>query len=185
MNSTWYDGALEFKSDLVKFMQDIIRIPSLSSQESAVIERIREEMERLDYDEVTVDPMGNLLGRIGHGPRVIALDGHVDTVDVGDPALWDRDPHSGDVEDGILYGRGSSDQKGGVASSVIFTVSTMPRTGSWSASRISSLVTTTFLGRPCLRSRPLTSIVISRFSGYALPMPILIFSAVCSPMSRL
>ena len=62
--------------------------------------------------------MGNLLGRIGHGPRVIALDGHVDTVDVGDPALWDRDPHSGDVEDGILYGRGSSDQKGGVAASV-------------------------------------------------------------------
>ena len=118
MSSTWYDGALEFKADLVKFMQDIIRIPSLSSQESAVIERIREEMQRLDYDEVTVDPMGNLLGRIGHGPRVIALDGHVDTVDVGDPALWDRDPHSGDVEDGILYGRGSSDQKGGVAASV-------------------------------------------------------------------
>jgi putative selenium metabolism hydrolase len=75
-------------------------------------------MLRLDYDEVTIDPMGNLLGRIGSGPRVIALDGHVDTVDVGDPALWDRDPHSGDIEDGILYGRGTSDMKGGVASSV-------------------------------------------------------------------
>jgi hypothetical protein len=75
-------------------------------------------MLRLDYDEVTVDPMGNLLGRIGSGPRVIALDGHVDTVDVGDPSLWDRDPHSGDIEDGILYGRGTSDMKGGVASSV-------------------------------------------------------------------
>jgi putative selenium metabolism hydrolase len=118
MSSSWYDGAMEFKTGLVKFMQDIIRIPSLSSQESAVIQRIREEMVHLDYDEVTVDPMGNLLGRIGHGPRVIALDGHVDTVDVGDPALWNRDPHSGDIENGILYGRGASDMKGGVASSV-------------------------------------------------------------------
>jgi putative selenium metabolism hydrolase len=99
-------------------MQDIIRIPSLSSEEGAVIQRIRDEMLRLDYDEVTVDPMGNQLGRIGSGPRVIALDGHVDTVDVGDPSLWDRDPHSGDIEDGILYGRGTSDMKGGVASSV-------------------------------------------------------------------
>ena len=118
MSSRYYDCALELKPALVKFMQDIIRIPSLSSREGAVIQRIREEMELLGYDEVTVDPMGNLLGRIGDGPRVIALDGHVDTVDIGDPSMWERDPHSGDVEDGILYGRGASDMKGGVASSV-------------------------------------------------------------------
>ena len=75
-------------------------------------------MVKLDFDEVTVDPMGNLIGRIGSGPRIIALDGHVDTVDVGDRSLWDREPLSGDIEDGILYGRGTSDMKGGVASSV-------------------------------------------------------------------
>ncbi len=118
MSSTYYADAMEIKSDLVKFMQDIIRIPSLSSEEGAVIERARQEMLRIGYDEVTVDPMGNLLGRIGNGPRVIAFDGHIDTVDVGDPELWDRDPHSGDIEDGILYGRGTSDMKGGVASSI-------------------------------------------------------------------
>jgi putative selenium metabolism hydrolase len=118
MSSTYYDAALAIKPDLVKFMQDIIRIPSLSSEEGAVIERIRDEMQRLGYDEVTIDPMGNVLGRIGSGPRVIAFDGHVDTVDVGDPELWDRDPHSGDIEGDVLYGRGSSDMKGGVASSV-------------------------------------------------------------------
>ncbi|NNK36882.1 MAG: YgeY family selenium metabolism-linked hydrolase, partial [Xanthomonadales bacterium] len=55
---------------------------------------------------------------IGGGPRIIALDGHVDVVDVGDPGQWERDPYSGDVEDGILHGRGASDQKGGVASAV-------------------------------------------------------------------
>ncbi|MDJ0656447.1 MAG: YgeY family selenium metabolism-linked hydrolase [Xanthomonadales bacterium] len=118
MNKAYYEGARAMREDLLQFMQDIIRIPSLSSREGAVIQRIREEMLRLGYDEVTVDPMGNLLGRIGSGPRVIAMDGHVDTVDVGDPALWDRDPHSGDVEGDLLFGRGTSDQKGGVASSV-------------------------------------------------------------------
>ena len=118
MNSSYYTGALELRAGLVTFMQDITRIPSLSGREGAVIERIRLEMERLDYDEVTVDPMGNLLGRIGNGPRVIAIDGHVDVVDVGDESLWRRDPFSGEVEDGILYGRGASDMKGGVASSV-------------------------------------------------------------------
>ena len=118
MSSSYYAAAMAVKDDLVNFMQDIIRIPSLSSDEGAVIERIREEMLKLGYDEVTVDPMGNLLGRIGSGPRVIAFDGHVDVVDIGDPALWDRDPYSGDIEDGVLYGRGTSDMKGGVASSV-------------------------------------------------------------------
>lgn len=118
MTNAFYAGARELEGELVSFMQDIIRIPSLSSGEGAVIQRIREEMLQLGYDEVSVDPMGNLLGRIGSGARVIALDGHVDTVDVGDPALWDRDPHSGDIEDGVLYGRGTSDMKGGVASSV-------------------------------------------------------------------
>ena len=118
MSSTYYADAMEIKADLVKFMQDIIRIPSLSSEEGAVVERARQEMLRIGYDEVTVDPMGNLLGRIGNGPRVIAFDGHIDTVGVGDPELWDRDPHSGDIEDGILYGRGTSDMKGGVASSI-------------------------------------------------------------------
>ena len=118
MSSTYYDAALAIKPDLVRFMQDIIRIPSLSSEEGAVVERIRDEMLRIGYDEVTVDPMGNVIGRIGSGPRVIAFDGHVDTVDVGDPELWDRDPHSGDIEGDILYGRGTSDMKGGVASSV-------------------------------------------------------------------
>jgi acetylornithine deacetylase/succinyl-diaminopimelate desuccinylase-like protein len=107
MNETYMAGARDLEADLVQFMQDIIRIPSLSSEEGAVIKRIHDEMLKLGYDEVKIDPMGNVLGRIGNGPKVIALDGHVDTVDIGDLSLWDREPRSGDVEDGIqrLCGR--------------------------------------------------------------------------------
>ena len=118
ISSQYYRDAKTVEADLAAFMQAIIRIPSLSSGEGAVIERIRAEMLRVGFDEVSIDPMGNLIGRIGSGPVVIALDGHADTVDTGDLSLWDRDPHSGDIEDGILYGRGASDQKGGIASAV-------------------------------------------------------------------
>ena len=118
INSDYYAHAKTLGADLAAFMQAIIRIPSLSSEEGAVIERIRAEMLRVGFDEVHVDPMGNLVGRIGSGPFVIAFDGHADTVDTGDLSLWDRDPHSGDIEDGVLYGRGASDQKGGIASAV-------------------------------------------------------------------
>lgn len=106
------------RDELTRFMQEVIRIPSLSSQEGAVVQRMAGEMEKLGYDEVVVDPMGNLIGRMGNGPSVIAFDGHCDTVDVGDPSLWKRDPFGGEVENGILYGRGASDQKGGVVSSI-------------------------------------------------------------------
>ena len=117
-DSQYYTAAKALEPDLAAFMQAIIRIPSLSSKEGSVIERMRAEMLRVGFDEVSIDPMGNLIGRIGSGPYVIALDGHADTVDTGDLSLWDRDPHSGDIEDGVLYGRGASDQKGGIASAV-------------------------------------------------------------------
>jgi putative selenium metabolism hydrolase len=118
IEENYYNDAKHIETELSSFMQDIIRIPSLSSEEGAVIERICEEMRRVGFDEVSVDPMGNAIGRIGSGPFVIVLDGHSDTVDTGDLTLWDRDPHSGDIENGVLYGRGAADQKGGIASSV-------------------------------------------------------------------
>jgi putative selenium metabolism hydrolase len=103
---------------VVKFLRDLIAIKSLSSQEEQVIHRIKEEMERCRYDEVTIDPMGNILGRIGKGKHIIALDAHVDTVDVGNPANWTVDPFKGLEKDGIIYGRGACDMKGALASIV-------------------------------------------------------------------
>jgi len=112
------EPAQEMEKECLQFLLDLIATPSLSGQEGDVIERIRREMEKLDYDEVTIDPMGNILGRVGSGPVVVALDAHVDTVDVGDPSLWKREPFQGVIENGVVYGRGASDMKGAVAAIV-------------------------------------------------------------------
>ena len=75
-------------------------------------------MEKCNFDEITDDTMGNIIGRIGKGKRVIALDAHVDTVDVGNPDNWKVDPFLGDEKDGIIYGRGACDMKGPLAATV-------------------------------------------------------------------
>ncbi len=103
---------------VARFLRDLIAIKSVSSQEGDVIRRIEREMIDSGYDEVRIDPMGNILGRIGHGPRVIAFDAHVDTVDVGNAANWTVDPFQGDERDGTIYGRGACDMKGALASIV-------------------------------------------------------------------
>ena len=100
---------------LVGFLRELVAIPSLSGQEETVIRRIAREMTHLGFDEVKIDGLGNVLGRIGNGSRVLAFDAHVDTVDVSDRDQWDFDPLAGKLEDGKVFGRGSVDQKAGMA----------------------------------------------------------------------
>jgi putative selenium metabolism hydrolase len=111
-------AAQKNERNVVQFLRDLIAIKSLSSQEEEVVTRIKREMEAAGYDEVTIDPMGNILGRIGSGKHAIALDAHVDTVDVGNPANWTVDPFKGAEKDGVIYGRGACDMKGALASIV-------------------------------------------------------------------
>jgi putative selenium metabolism hydrolase len=100
------------REDIIKFMREICAIPSMDSKIGPVGERIQAEMKKLGYDEVRFDKMGNTVGRIGNGKRVIVFDSHIDTVGVGDPAEWKWDPFAGKVENGILYARGACDEKG-------------------------------------------------------------------------
>ena len=104
--------------EIVRFLREMIAIPSESGNERAVVERVRVEMERLGFDEIRIDGLGNILGRVGSGPIVVALDGHLDTVGVGDRSTWTRDPYLGEERDGVVYGRGAGDQEGGLAAAV-------------------------------------------------------------------
>ncbi|MFN8481911.1 MAG: YgeY family selenium metabolism-linked hydrolase [Anaerolineae bacterium] len=100
------------RDTIIQFLRDIVAIPSYDSLIGPVGERIGEEMRKLGYDEVRFDKMGNILGRIGDGPRVLIYDSHIDTVGIGDPEAWEWDPFIGKVEDGVLYARGACDEKG-------------------------------------------------------------------------
>lgn len=118
MNAPLLQTARARQEKLIDFLREIVAIPSPSGGEEQVVRRVQAEMEAAGFDEVKVDGFGNVLGRVGDGPRVIAFDAHLDTVDVTDGPKWCCDPYAGKLEDGRVYGRGAVDQKAGMAAMV-------------------------------------------------------------------
>ncbi len=96
----------------------LVRIKSLTAHEKDVQMELKRQMEEAGFDEVFIDGMGNVIGRIGRGKKILAIDGHMDTVDIGNQANWSFDPLGGEIKDGYVHGRGSVDQKGGPAAFV-------------------------------------------------------------------
>jgi putative selenium metabolism hydrolase len=97
---------------IIQFLREIVAIPSMESQIGPVGERVQEEMRKLGFDEVRFDKMGNTIGRIGNGPKILVYDSHIDTVGIGDPDEWEWDPFEGKIEDGRFFARGACDEKG-------------------------------------------------------------------------
>lgn len=111
-------AAKAHEKDMIKFMRDLIAIPGESCKEEKVIKRIAKEMKKIGFDEVKIDKMGNIIGRVGKGKTKIMMDAHIDTVGVGDPTAWKFDPYKGDFKKGIIYGRGATDQRAAMVSMV-------------------------------------------------------------------
>ena len=107
-----------YRADMVRFLRAMIARPSESCEEREVVACIKAEMEKLGYDRVEVDGLGNVIGWMGAGEKIIAIDSHVDTVGIGNRDNWTADPYEGYETDEIIYGRGASDQEGGMASAV-------------------------------------------------------------------
>jgi succinyl-diaminopimelate desuccinylase len=110
----------EHSSAVVDFCQRIVRIPSLPGQEGDVANLVQLEMNKLGYDEITVDEVGNVVGTLqgdGNGPSV-EFNGHMDVVDVGDPSRWPYPPFGGEIHGGAIWGRGASDMKGALAAMI-------------------------------------------------------------------
>lgn len=102
----------EQREDIIRFLRELCAIPSYDSQIRAVGERAEAEMRKLGFDDVWWDRMGNIVGRIGNGPRKLLYDSHIDTVGVGAPEEWEWDPFEGKIDNGIFYARGACDEKG-------------------------------------------------------------------------
>lgn len=108
----------KYQPRMTRFLRDMIAIPSESCHEKDIIHRIKQEMETLGYDRVEIDKMGNIIGYLGNGPRLIAFDAHIDTVGIGLKSNWNFDPYQGYETNTEIGGRGASDQKGGMAGMV-------------------------------------------------------------------
>ena len=115
-----YQLSKQNEQAMTHFLQDLIRTPSLSHEEGNVANRIVEEMRRVGFDSVRIDRVGNVIGRLGagFGKPTLLYDGHMDTVGIGDRSAWARDPFGAEIVDGVIYGRGACDMKGGLAAMV-------------------------------------------------------------------
>jgi acetylornithine deacetylase/succinyl-diaminopimelate desuccinylase-like protein len=106
---------------LIDLCRAMVRTPSLSGREEAMAGLVKSTMERLGFDEVSVDRFGNVVGKIvlGKGGKKILLEGHMDHVDISDPTRWAYDPYGGELGDGKIYGRGTTDMKGNLAAIIV------------------------------------------------------------------
>ena len=121
MNTTYkaiQQRAKALERDTVRFLADLVRTPSFSSKEDKVVPVIKREMKKVGFDQIRIDGLGSIIGQIGKGPRVIAFDAHIDTVYPGDREQWSFDPFKPRIKDGKIWGRGTVDQKGGLAAMV-------------------------------------------------------------------
>lgn len=111
-------AAKNYEQEMTRFLRDIVKDPGESCDEEKHINTIANEMRKLDFDKVEIDPMGNVLGYMGTGKKLIAFDAHIDTVGIGNRDNWKFDPYEGFEDDCTIGGRGTSDQLGGIVSAV-------------------------------------------------------------------
>ena len=99
-------------------LSKLVQTKSYSSKEEDVCHLLVKLCEEAGFDEVRIDGLGSVIGRVGNGPKKLAFDAHIDTVEVGNIENWTFDPFAGAIEEGLVKGRGASDQKGGAASMI-------------------------------------------------------------------
>ena len=110
----------ERKEQIVEVLQNLIQRRSYSGEEKEVAEYVKKLCLEVGYDTVHIDKYGNVIGSVKgkyEGPKVL-MDGHIDTVPV-DEEKWTKKPFAGNIEDGKLYGRGTTDMKGAVCAMLL------------------------------------------------------------------
>jgi putative selenium metabolism hydrolase len=108
------------EQQLITLCRELIQKQSYSGEENLVMERIKVAFTEMGFDDAFVDEYGNIIGHIkGHQPgKAILFDGHIDTVPVADDSKWKHAPFGGEIEDGKIYGRGTSDMKGAISAMI-------------------------------------------------------------------
>lgn len=121
----------ELLNDCVDFTRRLVQTPSMPGEETAVAELVAAELRQLGFDEVTIDGIGNVIGRVYGRDRslgALALNSHTDHVDPGDSDTWPVPPYAAELRDGRILGRGACDMKGPLAVQV-YSVAALLRNG--------------------------------------------------------
>ena len=107
----------ERKQSVIELCQELIKRRSYSGEENLVSDALKDFFTAQGFDEVKVDEYGNTIGVIkGKMPgKKIVFDGHMDTVPAQNVEKWTHDPFGAEIEDGKIYGRGTTDMKGALA----------------------------------------------------------------------
>jgi len=112
-------------ADPVRILQDLIRCPSVTPAEGGALAYLESVLapagfavERPVFSEAGTPDVENLFATIGSGAPHFVFAGHTDVVPPGDATLWSHPAFGGDIENGLLYGRGAVDMKGGIAAFV-------------------------------------------------------------------
>ncbi len=97
---------------IIFFLRDLVAIPSFDSNIRDVAARVERELRALGFRDIHYAPYGDIVAKIGNGKRILLYDSHLDTVGAGDAKAWKHGPFSGAIENGMMYGRGTVDEKG-------------------------------------------------------------------------
>ena len=134
--------------DAIALTQALIRCPSVTPEEGGALQLLHEILQEAGFEshivrfsDTNTPDVDNLYARIGTGSPCLMFAGHTDVVPVGDETRWTQGPFSGEIVDGILYGRGAADMKGGVAASVSSVLAYLEEAGETFKGSIAFLIT--------------------------------------------
>lgn len=148
-------GVVPSADTAARLVSDLVRIPTVNppGEEAACARFIVDYLEDAGIETRLVErPFAHrpqVLGILGSGSSpVIALNGHMDVVPEGDPAEWTHGPFSGDVEGGRIYGRGTTDMKGGLASMMLAGRALAAESAGWRGTLLLQFVIGEEMGEP-------------------------------------
>jgi succinyl-diaminopimelate desuccinylase len=135
-------------ADPVALARDLLRCPSVAPAEGGALSYLDKVLSgagftvhRIVSSEPGAADVENLYARIGVDAPHLVLAGHTDVVPPGDEARWRHGPFSGDIVDGVLFGRGAVDMKGAIACKLAAVLDHLAAGGGRPKGSISLLIT--------------------------------------------